>query len=218
VKHLRLTIYQPEWLQHPMQRYIAEHDHVERATMVHARQVDEDQERLLFHVAGDRGPYTDALDAVDSVRDYDVTPIDEASFYVYVHQRTRDADRRFRKALDAESLLLVPPVEYFGDGIMRCTIVGEPDHLRRVLDGMPDGVDFDVEHVGEYAPPRAHARSALTERQRAVAETALDLGYYDRPRSATLSEVADAAGCATSTASDHLRKAERRVMQWALEP
>lgn len=216
MKHLRLTIYQPEWLQHPMQRYVAEHDHVERTTMVHARTVDDTQERLLFHVEGERGPYTDALDAVDSVRDYDVTPVDEGSFYVYVHQRTREADRRFREALDAESLLLVPPVEYFGDGVMRCTIVGEPADLRRVLDGMPDGVDFDVEHVGEYAPPRTHARSELTDRQRVVAEAALDLGYYDLPRSATLAEVAEAAGCSTSTASDHLRKAERRVLRWAL--
>jgi len=43
--------------------------------------------------------------------------------------------------------------------------------------------------------------------------TAVEPGYYAVPRRASLADVADTLGCAGSTASNHLRKAETRVMR-----
>ena len=112
MKHLRLTVHQPAWLQHPMQRFIDESDAVEASTMLHVRTLDDGTERLLFRVEGDREPYVAALDRVDSIPEFDVTAGADGAFYVYVVQETREADRQFREALRAESLLLVPPVDY----------------------------------------------------------------------------------------------------------
>jgi len=213
VKHLRLTVRQPDWLQHPMQRFLDESDAVTSATMLHARLLGDGTERLLFRVEGEREPYVDALRSVDSIRSFDVTAGGDGVFYVYVVQETRDADRRFREALDAESLLLVPPVEYRPGGVMRCRIVGTPDDLRGVLAGMPDGVEFDVEAVGEFSGSLPAPDALLTDRQREAVRAAVEAGYYAVPREASLADVAEAIGCAESTASEHLRRAEAAVMR-----
>nr|WP_272904722.1 helix-turn-helix domain-containing protein [Halobacterium sp. TGN-42-S1] len=52
----------------------------------------------------------------------------------------------------------------------------------------------------------------MTDRQRDVVAVAVDLGYYEVPRTATLDDVAAEVGVASSTVSDHLRKAESAVM------
>jgi hypothetical protein len=51
----------------------------------------------------------------------------------------------------------------------------------------------------------------LTERQREVVRTAQRLGYFDHPRKASATEVADAMGIARATFSEHLAAAQRRV-------
>ncbi|MFC6975764.1 helix-turn-helix domain-containing protein [Halomicroarcula sp. GCM10025709] len=58
----------------------------------------------------------------------------------------------------------------------------------------------------------ATVETRLSDRQREAVEAALSLGYYDIPRTATHEAVADALDCAPSTAAEHLRKAESRVL------
>ncbi|MCW8172269.1 hypothetical protein D8S78_05600 [Natrialba swarupiae] len=43
------------------------------------------------------------------------------------------------------------------------------------------------------------------------------MGYYDVPRTATLADVAAELGCAESSASVALRRAQRAVFSWVLE-
>lgn len=43
--------------------------------------------------------------------------------------------------------------------------------------------------------------------------TATDRGYYDSPRGCSTADLAEAVGIAPSTASDILRRAERRVVE-----
>lgn len=57
----------------------------------------------------------------------------------------------------------------------------------------------------------------FTERQRAAGDTALRLGYYEVPRDGTLDDVAEALGCAESTASVLLRRAERDMRSRILD-
>jgi hypothetical protein len=47
---------------------------------------------------------------------------------------------------------------------------------------------------------------ALTDRQREVLAVARDVGYYDVPRDAGQSDVADALGLAPGTVAEHFRK------------
>ncbi|WP_340674299.1 helix-turn-helix domain-containing protein [Natrinema marinum] len=54
----------------------------------------------------------------------------------------------------------------------------------------------------------------LTDRQREVFLTAVDEGYYDVPRAATLTEVAAHLEISKSTCSDILHRAEGKIAHW----
>ncbi|MFC4542448.1 helix-turn-helix domain-containing protein [Halosolutus amylolyticus] len=57
----------------------------------------------------------------------------------------------------------------------------------------------------------------VTPRRRRVLNEALEAGYFDVPRGCTLEEIADDLGIAKTTASQHLRKAEKDLMQFFIK-
>lgn len=60
-------------------------------------------------------------------------------------------------------------------------------------------------------------RGRLTDRQREVLETAMDLGYFERPRSANATEVAERLDISPSTFAEHLAAAQSKVLDSLLE-
>ena len=56
-------------------------------------------------------------------------------------------------------------------------------------------------------------QSLLTDDQYDLLETAIESGYYDTPRTCTLTELADAVGLAKSTTSEKLHRAEGKVIK-----
>lgn len=59
-------------------------------------------------------------------------------------------------------------------------------------------------------------RDFLTDRQQEVLEAAFRAGYFEVPRDATLAAVADDLGVDKSTASETLRRAEARLVEYHL--
>lgn len=55
-------------------------------------------------------------------------------------------------------------------------------------------------------------RSDLTDRQREVLRRAHELGYFEHPKDANAGEVADALGITTSTFTEHLAAAQRKLL------
>jgi predicted DNA binding protein len=53
----------------------------------------------------------------------------------------------------------------------------------------------------------------LTERQMNTLKTAVEMGYFDTPRRASIKDVADRLKVSPSTAVEHLRKAEKKVLE-----
>jgi predicted DNA binding protein len=96
--------------------------------------------------------------------------------------------------------------------------VGPGETVQRALDALPDDITTDVRKVGEYASRRLDTAATLTERQFAAVSAAVECGYYDDPRRGSTEAVAAALDCAPSTAAEHLRKAEARVMERLVEP
>lgn len=94
------------------------------------------------------------------------------------------------------------------------TLVGTTEMVQEAYSRLPADVrrHISIERMTETMPSLGGLRSLLTERQRKVLDAAVDLGYYSVPRRVTSSDVAEAAGCAPSTASEHLRKVEARVL------
>lgn len=120
----------------------------------------------------------------------------------------------------------LPVVRYVArDG--RLTVVfhaADYEELQRVIADLRERYsDVDIKRIvrspaGE--PPADSVlvdRGQLTARQHEVLETALDLGYFERPRGANATEVAGALGIDASTFSEHLAAAQRKLLVDVLE-
>ncbi|MDQ2051286.1 helix-turn-helix domain-containing protein [Natronolimnohabitans sp. A-GB9] len=215
MKYLDVRLSQPDSMLHPMQRFIREGDAVRyeelRAWNLDPR--DDGLEYELFYVEADRDRYVDALESVESVRWYDLTPIDDESFYCYVRQETREEDVRWRAAFAELNLVAVPPIVYDSTAAFYVTVVGDGDDLQAMLDGLPAAIDVTVETIGEYDRRHAPISGGLTDRQLEAVECAVDVGYFEVPRAAGVDAVADELDCASSTAATLLQKAQARVMR-----
>jgi predicted DNA binding protein len=200
---------------HPMQEFIRDETAVRFEELVAYTGVggDRDVEFLLMYVAGDREPYERELQATDSVRWYDLTRADDHSFYVFTCQETRPEDVAWRSAFVDRNLVAVPPIRYDSNAGFHVTVVGVDEDLKRLLADLPNEISVTVEAVGEYSSRHDPITGGLTPRQHETIETAVAVGYYDRPRTGSLDAVADRLQCAPSTASDLLLAAESKIMK-----
>ncbi|WP_228546148.1 helix-turn-helix domain-containing protein [Halegenticoccus tardaugens] len=71
----------------------------------------------------------------------------------------------------------------------------------------------------EVMPSRAEWQellSSIPPRQREFLNAAAERGYFEIPRQVTLEDLADEMDITKTTASNHLRKAERKLIQFLL--
>ena len=216
MRYLQLQICFPPETRHPMHQFLVEQDSIRRAYLRHWNFSNPEYVTTLLHIVGDieegQEGYLTALDTADSIQEYDVTPVDDRSFYVYIRETAQGFASRLRALLTDTELLIVPPVEYGTDGEMLFEIAGGQDALQGLVANLPDHLSVSVNRVGEYDAYRESQVTALTDRQEEVLEVARERGYYEIPRQASVREVAAEVGCSKSTAADHLRKAEARLV------
>ncbi|MFC5278696.1 helix-turn-helix domain-containing protein [Halorubrum rubrum] len=217
MKYLRVELRYPPDLTHPMHRLVDESEAVERDVLVHGTVFGEPNDTFLFYVEGDIDVYTEALRAVDRIREFEVTRIDETGHYVLLTQRRDPVDDATFDPLQRTGVVVVPPIDFRPDGVARLTMVGNAGPLREALGELPDPIETTVLRVGEYDWRQAVFDPALTDRQFDALAAAVDIGYYDSPREATVEDVAERIDAAPSTASEHLRKAESAVMAAFME-
>ncbi len=212
MKWLRVVLTLPDEYLHPMHAFVCRSPDVEREVLLEGK-ADDGTETLLAYVEGDRDAYEAELDARPEVVEHHVTADGDDGFYLYLRGTLGDAGVELMAALDRDSLVLVPPIEFRSDRTMHLSLVGHPDDLQAALDALPDAIDVDVRRVGAYADALS---DRLTDRQREALDAAWTAGYYAVPRDTDLTAVADELDCAVSTASDLLRRAEARLVADAL--
>lgn len=216
MRYLQLQIRFPPKTRHPMHQFLDEQESVRRAQLRHWNFSDPEYVTTLLHIVGDieqgRDAYITALEAAESIQDYDLTPVDGRSFYVYVRENAQGFASRLRSILTDTELLVVPPIEYAADGKMLFEVAGDQEGLRKLVTSLPDQLSVSVNRLGEYDEYRESQATALTDRQKEVLTVARECGYYEIPRQASVREIADEVGCSKSTAANHLRKAENRLV------
>jgi predicted DNA binding protein len=214
MRYLEVRLSQPTEQLHPMQRFIREGDAV-TAEALDGFSIDPAAglEYLLFTVDGDRSAYESALDSIESVRWFDLSPSRRGSFTAYVCQEVRETDLHWRRAFATHSLVVHLPIVYDERADFHVTVVGDNDDLQAMVDELPAAIDVTVTAIGDPNRRLAPIGGGLTGRQFEAIETAFELGFYDYPRTATLATVADALECAESTAATLLQRAESAVME-----
>ncbi|SIS19510.1 helix-turn-helix domain-containing protein [Natronorubrum thiooxidans] len=101
-------------------------------------------------------------------------------------------------------------------------LLSDRDELSKAVELLRDFGTVQVERISrdfsrQVLPSAAGWQELLSSfppRQREILNVAYEQGYYEIPRETTLEEVADEIGITKTTASNHLRKAERRVIEF----
>ncbi|AUV82958.1 hypothetical protein C2R22_15995 [Salinigranum rubrum] len=218
MKSLRLRLTLDEPTLHPMHAFVCRHEAFTRSHLIHWNTGGDGTVSMIFNVEGERPEvYADALESVESVVDSEVSVRGGESFYVYVRDDLREADRRLLATYRSESLVVVPPVTYRGDRSMAFTLVGTVEAVQSAVSDTPDDVAVDVLSVRPYDAGAVDPLLRLTARQREAVDAAVDIGYYGARREGSVSDVAEALGCSPATAAEHLRKAEAEIMSRAVE-
>lgn len=87
-------------------------------------------------------------------------------------------------------------------------ITGDEGSLKELVDRLvAGGCEVEIRRAGK---PDRHR--PLTERQEEIIRLALEAGYYDQPKRATIKDLARRAGIAPSTLQEILQRAEKKVM------
>ena len=111
--------------------------------------------------------------------------------------------------VEAAAVPLQVPFE-IRDGTVSWQLITTSDRLSALADQLDAfGVTYTVDRV----QPDIDFEEILTQKQAWVLEEALQRGYYDSPRTCTLTELADELGIAASTCSDTLHRAEEHVIK-----
>lgn len=198
---------------HPVDAELATTSGVEREALLHIDSFGDGTGVLLYRLHGNRDAAVDTVARSEAVISYDVLDVEEEdTFHLYVHVHPGEPAGTLMALCYRFALIIDTPIEFTDRGGVLVTIVGTHDMLREALKAIPDEMQISIQQVGQYSPGSRDMLSMLTERQREVFETAVEMGYYEIPRRINQGELADALDCAPSTVDEHLRKAESRML------
>lgn len=214
MKHVRLTLDAGgrEAEIHPMYDLLVNADYVERATAMHWNYSGEEL-GIMHYVEGDPETFRDDVAEIPEVIDYELTVAERNAFYVYIRDTTNRRLRELFDLLDQSPVVVIPPVEYTPDGSVSYSVFGPSTAIQSALDEIPEPITVSITEVGSLAAVPNEVETALSDRQQQAIRAAVELGYYEIPRTATHEDVAGAIGCAPSTAAEHLQKAESELLR-----
>lgn len=217
MKQLRVTAAVDEARAPAFYTALADSPAIEETHVVEWNAVDGAVDTVLFAVRGDARPFADAVPGMPGVDAVELSGVDRRWTYALAETSPR-ATRLFEaihRARARSGLVVRKPIVY-RDGDMAFRVVGDAAALQAGLEAAPDAMDVRVEAVGSVGGPPDRPDARLTDRQREAVVAARALGYYEQPRTATLSDVAAELGCTAVTAGEHVRKAEAKLVDAAL--
>jgi len=200
---------------HPMYGVLTHAEFVDRATAIQWNYTGENL-IILHHVEGDIDEFEVAVNEIDAVREYELEPTGEHSFYAYIHDETTSDLREMFDPIANGGVVTVPPIIYHPDGTVSLSAFGPSAEIQRIFEALQSPVDVAIQDVGSLSGVPALAQTRLTDRQRETVVAALELGYYEVPREASHEEVADAIDAAPSTTANLLRRAEAKLLRAAV--
>jgi predicted DNA binding protein len=213
MKHIGVTV-RPDLDRSPQfVAYLLESPDVTEARAVDWNRADAAATTHLYAIEGDADGFSEAATGTPGVDSVRLGAVAESTSYALLAVRDAVVPMfgHVEEALARAGLVVRRPLVY-RDGRIHGHVVGDAAALQGVLDGLPDALDVRIDEIGRFPSPRANPASRLSERQREALEAAADLGYYDQPREATHEDIAERLGCAPNTASEHLQKAEAKLV------
>ncbi|MDS0474419.1 helix-turn-helix domain-containing protein [Natrinema sp. 1APR25-10V2] len=186
----------------------------EREQIYHLNVLADETVILLGRLRGDLDEARRLLGDHTDVLGYSISSEEPQVGLVYVHARPPSVTKQFLELPRIHEVFFNFPIGSTSDGRLSVEMLGETnDVLREALADVPPELDVTIERIGPYPDAGEHILALLTDRQREVLDIALSLGYYDVPRQATHSDIADRLDCSVATVGEHLQKIESRVFE-----
>lgn len=211
MKRVRITISPPDAYLPPVYRLLTREATYLSCVQIVNWNVADPPVGFLLRVRGDYEQLDRELEDGENVREYELFPNGGDEAYCFLAAQNPTPGRALFENFTHQDILTVPPIECHDDGGSTFTLVGTESAIQDAVEGVPEGVDVTVDAVGTGPVAPDKAANQLSEKQQEAIQVALRVGYYDIPREATTEDVALELDCATTTAAEHLRKAESQV-------
>lgn len=211
MRYVKVVLIPEEGGFHPAADALDAEPDVTRRAVLHLNLLNDGTAVALSQARGDADRLRDVLAETDEVIRYDVSEAGD-DLETYVHFRPTGPARGMLELTREYELVVDTPIRYGVDGSVRVSIIGADEVVQRAIDDVPDGVRLELEQLSDYDPELRELSSLLTPRQREILDAAVELGYYEVPRSATHEDVAERLDLSTTTVGEHLRKIESRLL------
>lgn len=188
---------------------VAETD-VTRECMYHFNVLSDGTIVMLSQFRGDLDRLRERCDRAPNVLQYDVP--EHGDGLAYIHCVVQEPLKSFLPIFHEAEIIIDMPIEFLTDNRIRMTCIGEHETLRQALTTASEIVSIELEQMGEYRSAHRRLGSLLTERQREILSTAVELGYYEVPRNAVINDIAEAMELSVATVGEHLQKIEATVL------
>lgn len=199
---------------HPLEEEVLSGLDVERESMLHISLLSDGDGVVIYRGTGDHEALTERLEENPKVVESEIFNVDDEEFNLYVRFKPGSPATDLLEIADENGLILDTPFEFKNGGV-KMTVVGKNERVQESLPEfmrLTEDAETVLNQVGKYVPEKSDLERALTDRQREVVQAAVEVGYYDNPRQATHEDVAELLDCTASTAGEHLRKAEAKIM------
>lgn len=161
------------------------------------------------------------LEEIDALGTVLHTSIDGSDLHVIVQSCACSLEESIVRTFERHNCVHLPPTVY-RNGWEHYTVIGfDEADVTALLAELDERREIDVlakTSIEERQVPHSSLISVdrlfdgLTDRQLEALRIALDAGYYDQPRGASIAELAEETTVARATFEEHLRKAENKLV------
>ena len=211
MKYIDLVVSTESGGYHPVDEIIADSSDVSRGRVNYINLLQDGTIMSLYTVEGPVEELEEKLDEHLDVLRHDIFEVSDDEHHVYVHVDQGEPVTEILDLIEELRIMIDTPLKFTEKGL-KVRAIAERGVLNEAIERVPDEIQFEILKVGEYSSEKEGVLTKLTEKQREALETAVELGYYNIPRKASHKQVADRMEVADSTAAEHLRKAESKVM------
>jgi len=196
---------------HPIDRRIQQTPGLDNERILQMELLDDGTVTTMYELSGDREVIEFAAEHIPELITYQISPVEDR-IITYAHLESNEMLTGLLDIVHTYRIIPDFPIGYVGDGAVRLTVVGSEEQIRAAMEAIPDGITVELEKFGDYAPEGERLLGRLTERQREVAEIAVEMGYYDTPRQVTYEDIGEQVGVAPGTIGEILRKVESQLL------
>jgi len=199
---------------HPLDDAVAVVPEIEMEATLFINPVGDGTYVELCQFRGSTDALREVLEETPSVLEFELPEDDDG--IVYLRYESTPAFDGLLEAVFDNTVVLQWPVTFVTEtevrGI-RATVIGSESALSTALGALPDSVGITLIRTGEYTEAIRDPTVALTDQQHRLLKEAITAGYYDVPRQATQSDLAESLGVSPGTISDRLQRLESTMIK-----